>query len=128
MEMTPAVMIEKYLQLRRKVDEIKEKHKTELAPFLKVMEQLEAGLLDHLNQAGTDSTHAKAGTAYKNTVTSVTVQDWAKTLDYIKETNSWDLLEARVSKTGALEIVEETKEPIPGVQITQVIVLRVRAS
>jgi hypothetical protein len=120
-------MIEKYLELRRAVDTIKEKHKVELAPYVEVMTQLENELLSHLNQAGVDSTKSSKGTAYKSTATSVTVADWPKTLAYIREHELWDLLEARVAKSAAVEIIEETKRAIPGVQISQAVVLRVRA-
>src|SRR5262245_55048992 len=126
--MTPAVMIEKYLQLRNKVDAIKQQHKDQLEPYTTVMEQLENELLKHLNTAGVNSTNAPAGTAYKSTATSVTVSDWPKTLEHIRTNNLWDLLEARVGKTAAVEIIEETKKPIPGVTVSQAVVLRVRAA
>jgi hypothetical protein len=125
--MTPAQMIERYLQLRAKVAQIEERHKGELAPFTKVREQLENLLLAHLNESGADSTKCPAGTAYKSTATSVTVKDWAATLSFIQANNLWDLLEARVSKTAVVETIEETKKPVPGVQISRATVLRVRA-
>jgi hypothetical protein len=128
MTLTPADMIEKYLQLRNKVNKIEAKHKEELAPYTKVREQLENLLLAHLNDTGTDSAKCKAGTAFKSTATSVTVKDWTATLTYIKDNNLWDLLEARVSKTATVEIIEETKKPVPGVQISRATVLRVRAT
>ena len=46
--------------------------------------------------------------------------------EFIREGEHWDLLEARVSKTVDLEMVTETERPIPGVNITQTAVLRVR--
>lgn len=125
--MTPGELIKNYLQLRRKVEEIKERHKDELSPFTNVMEMIEAKLLDHLNTTGADNLKAPAGTAYKSTSTSVTVSDWAQTLAFIRKHDLWDLLEARVAKTAALETIEERKAPIPGVKIDQAIVLRVRA-
>lgn len=125
--MTPADMIEKYLALRAKVAKIEARHKEELSPYTTVREQLENLLLAHLNDTGTDSAKCKAGTAYKSTTTSVTVKDWPSTLAYIQEHQLWDLLEARVSKTATVEIMEERKQPVPGVQITRAVVLRVRA-
>ena len=125
--MTPAKMIENYLALRNKVSKIEERHKTELMPYAKMREQLENLLLAHLNDTGTDSAKCAAGTAFKSTATSVTVKDWPATLTYIKDNNLWDLLEARVNKTAAVEIIEEIKKPIPGVQIARATVLRVRA-
>jgi len=126
--MTPATMIEKYIELRRYGSTIKAKHEEELAPIAEAMRAIETELLRHLNEAGTDSMKCKQGTAYKSTVTSVTVQEWQQTLSFIIDNKHWDLLEARVSKGVALDIVDTTKKPIPGVQITQAVALRVRAS
>lgn len=125
--MTPAVMIEKYIKLRNKLDQIKGEHKKQLEPFLAIQSQLENVLLDYLNQNNLQSVNGEAGTAYKSVMTSVTVKDWPRTLEYIQTNQLWDLLEARVSKTAALEVIDETKKPVPGVQVAQAVVVRVRA-
>lgn len=125
--MTPAQMIEKYLQLRQKLRNIEAAHKSELAPYLEMKEQLELAMLDHLNQNGLESTRCEVGTAFKSTVTSVVVRDWPRTLDFIRDNQMWDLLEGRVAKSAAVEIVEEMEQPIPGVEISQATVLRVRS-
>jgi hypothetical protein len=126
--MTPAKMIESYLKLRRKMSEVDDRHKEELRPFMELKEQLETELLRYLNTAGLDSTKCEAGTAYRSTSTSVSVKDWRATLEFIKTNELWDLLEARVAKTAAVELTDERKAPIPGVEISQATVLRVRAS
>jgi len=128
MPMTPADMTRRYLQLRAHIKQLEDKHKKELEPFLDMKFRLETALLDHLNQTGLDSTKCPDGTAFKSTVTSVSVKDWAATLDYIRQHELWDLLEARVSKTAAVEIINDTHTPIPGVEITSATVLRVRTS
>jgi hypothetical protein len=126
--LTPATMIEKYIALRNKVDQIKSKHADELAPYTNTMQAIENELLRHLEETKLDSIKGDRGTAYKQTATSVTVKDWATTLAWIREQEAWDLLEARVAKTAAVTTIEEMKKPIPGVQITRAVVLRVRTS
>ena len=128
MPMTPAEMTRRYLQLRARIKQIEDKHKEELAPFLDVKFQLETALLDYLNQTGLDSTKSPEGTAFKSTVTSVTVKDWPRTLKFIQDNALWDLLEARVSKSAALEVIADNGRAIPGVEITQATVLRVRTA
>ena len=96
--MTPAEMTKRYLQLRERIKQIEDKHKAELAPYLDMKFQLETALLDHLNQNGLDSTKCSDGTAFKSTVTSVTVRDWPATLGYIRKHNLWDLLEWSATK------------------------------
>jgi hypothetical protein len=126
--MTPAQMIEKYIALRNKLAEIKGKHVDEITPYINLMQTLEAELLRHLNSTKLDAINAPRGTAYKQTATSVTVDDWSQTLDFIRDQRLWDLLEARVAKNAVLEVMEQTKKSIPGVKISQAVVLRVRAS
>jgi hypothetical protein len=126
--MTPHDMIEKYIQLRNKVAKIKEEHTEQLKPYADVMMQIEGELLRHLGENQLDSIKSEDGTAYKQVVTSVTVDNWALALTYIKDNELWDLLEARVAKNATLTVMEETKKPVPGVKISQAQVLRVRAT
>jgi hypothetical protein len=126
--MTAAAMIEKFIQLRDKIDEIKKKQAEQLKPYQEVMQKLEGMLMLELERAGVDNMKCDAGTVFKSTSTSVTVQHWSETLKYIQETEAWDLLEARVSKTAAKAIIEESGHPIPGVNVNEAIVLRVRRS
>lgn len=128
MPMTPAEMTRRYLQIRTRIKQIEEKHKAELAPYLDVKFQLETALLDHLNINGLDSTKCPGGTAFKSTVTQVSVKNWAETLKFIQKHKHWELLEARVAKTAAVDLINDTGSPIPGVDLTQATVLRVRSS
>ena len=126
--MTPDQLIEKYIKLRNRVAEIKDRHTEELRPFTAVMQQIESTLLRHLAETDLNAVKGDAGTAYRQVATSVTVADWDRALAYVREHEAWDLLEARVSKTAALTMIEESQQPIPGVKISQVLVLRVRAN
>lgn len=126
--MSAADMIAKYIQLRDKKKEIEDKHKEELRPYNNLIEKLDGMLMHELERAGVDNMKCDAGTVFKSTSTSVGVQHWPETLKYIQENEAWDLLEARVSKTAAKAIIEETGQPIPGVSVSEAIVLRVRRS
>ena len=126
--LTPAAKIAYYIKLRDKIAAVKDAQAAQLKPFTDAMKLLESGILADLSAAGVDSMKSDAGTAYTVVHTSATVPEWSKTLDYIREHEAWELLEARVSKTAALAIVEETGAPIPGVKITQAVTLNVRRS
>lgn len=126
--MSAASMIEKYIALRDRVKTIKDAHSEQLKPFNDAMNTLEGLLLAELDKADLSSMKAEAGTVYKSTETSVVVKDWPATFGYIQANELWDLLEARVSKTATLTTVQETGKPVPGVQISQATVLRVRRS
>lgn len=128
MAMTLDTMVEKYIALRDKVAIIKKEQTDALAPYNVAMGQLEAFMLDMLNQNGAESTRTAHGTVYKTTRTSTKVVDWSATLDFIKTREAWDLLEARVSKTAAEAIIQETQAPIPGVTTSREIAIGVRRS
>jgi hypothetical protein len=126
--MSVAELTQKYLALRRRKDQLIEIHKEALHPFNDMLATLANLILAELNSAGVTSMSSPDGTVYKSTETSVTVKDWPATLSYILAQQAWDLLEARVSKTAVLTVMNETDEPIPGVNVTQESVLRVRRS
>lgn len=119
-------MIDKYIRLRDKTKAIKERHVEELAPYAKAMDVLEAWMLEALNNARLQSMKSAHGTAYKTTRTSAKVTDWPAVLAFIKTREAWDLLEARVSKLAAQSIIDETGQPIPGVETASEIVVNVR--
>ena len=119
-------MVEKFVQLRDKVAEIKKRQTDEMAPYNATMGTLEAWMLDALNATGTESARTKHGTVFKSTRTSTKVMDWTATLNFIREVGAWDLLEARVSKTAAEAIMTETQQPIPGLSVSRETTLNVR--
>lgn len=121
-------MIQRYLALRRRKEQLQEMHKKQLSPFNDMLSTLANLILAELNAAEVHSMSSPDGTVYKSTETSVTVKNWGATLSYIQTHQAWDLLEARVSKTAALMVMEETGEAIPGVSMSQESVLRVRRS
>ena len=118
--------VEKFIALRDRKAQIIERHKAELAPYNDAMGRLEGLLLDALNTAHLDAMKAPAGTFFRKVTTSVTVSSWSETLAYIREHELWDLLEARVSKTMAQQIIEDTDAAIPGVIVRQVAEVQVR--
>ena len=123
---TPERAIELYIAVRDRKRDMEAAHKEALKPLDTALERLELTLLAQLDEAGVERVGSKLGTAYKITRTSATVSHWSETLAYIQEHEAWELLEARVNKTAALAIMEETKEPIPGVTVRREHTVNVR--
>lgn len=119
-------VIAAYVKLRDQKNELKRKHKEELAPFNEKMSKLEGWLLRDLQNRGTKSERTDAGTAYITTVSSATVKDRDEYLNFVREKEMWDLIENRVSKTVVQDYLEETGELIPGVNFEQTQEVRVR--
>ena len=119
-------IVQKYIALRDKRDEVRKTHKEVEARFKTGLDFLGDQLLKVLDQLGAEHVACASGTAIKTMKTSATVQDWQQTLAYIQENGAWDLLEARVSKIAAEMIINETQQPIPGVKISQMVDVSVR--
>lgn len=128
MAMTLDAMVDAYVKLRDKVATIKKEQTDALAPYNVAMAKLEAAMLDTLNQNNAESVRTEHGTVYKTSRTSAKVTEWSATLEFIKTNNLWELLEARVSKTAAEAIIQETQQPIPGVTTSREIAIGVRRS
>ncbi len=118
--------VAKYVELRDKVAAIKKQQVEALAPFNAAMSVLENWMLDDLNQSGAESMRTTAGTCYKAKRTTAKVHAWSETLQFILEKQAYELLEARVSKTAAQAILEETGQPVPGVAIETETTVNVR--
>ena len=119
-------MVAKYIALRDKTDAIKKVHQAELAKYNLALGTLEGWMLNVLNTNHAESMRAEAGTAYTSTIASAKVEDWDAVLEFVKVNDAWDLLEHRVSKLAAEAIIQETKQPIPGVSIDRSVRLYVR--
>lgn len=119
-------MIGRYVRLRDKKKELNAAHNKEIAKYDQAMNTLEAWLLEHMNQTNLSSLRGAAGTAYRTRRTSATVSDWNAFIAYVRENDAWDLLEHRVAKLAAEAVVEETKAPIPGVDMSSEVCVNVR--
>lgn len=115
-----------YVRVRDRKKDIEARHVEELAPVNQMLERLEAYMLDLMDQAGLQSIKSPHGTAFKSRRTTAKVLEWDATLGYILEYEAWDLLERRVSKKAVEAIIEETQQPIPGVEVSTEIVINVR--
>jgi hypothetical protein len=137
---TNDVLVEKFVALRDKIAEIKKRQATELAKFNVVLATLEGWLLDELNTSKSQSIKTENGTFFRTTRMSVTVEKWTETLQWIKDHDAWDLLEARVSKTALDAVMKDLEQQVlagtlpntpgnlivPGVKITKEQGLNVR--
>lgn len=118
-----------YIKTRNTIDEIKEAHSMQLAPYKAAIEKMESYLLNFLNVSGGSSFQAKGiGTVFKQDVVSCSVKDWDATLAWIKANSAWEFLERRVSKSVVQEFAASQGQVPPGVDITTTIEVRVRKS
>lgn len=108
-------LVEGYVKLRDRKSAIEAKHKEELAPIRKLMDEVEAKMLAAMMETNTTSLKTKAGTAYQTTRVSATVADRDAFKTYCTDNDAWELADIRAGKTAIRAMVEETGELPPGI-------------
>lgn len=121
-------IVEKYIKVRDKRSLLKAERDRELAKFDELQDKLEALLLAKFQELGVESIRTEAGTAYASLRTSVSAADPDAFFTFIRETESFDLLERRPSKTAIEQYRESTGELPPGINWSQTRVVNFRKS
>lgn len=118
----PDVLVEAYLKLRRMRDEIRKKEKV----INVKMEMLSNVILLKLADLHIDSFKAGGANVYRYELTTTQLADRDQFLEHIINTGSWNLLDLRSNKDGALEYEANNNQPPPGVVINRTLKLGVR--
>lgn len=124
------VLLDRYVKLRDKKDQIVSAHKKEVAKFDEALERIENVLLRMMNETGTESVRTIYGTAYKTRKTSAVVADWDCVSDWVKDEpdERWSMLEKRVSKSFVEAYREAHNDLPPGVDWREEIAVNVKRS
>jgi hypothetical protein len=104
-----------YVRLRDKKAEIEARHKEELAPLRKMMDDIEAKMLQAMQESNATSFKTTAGTAYKTSRTSATVADRSTFKEWIVCEDAWEFADLRANKTAVAAYRDETGELPPGI-------------
>lgn len=127
MKLSEAVKL--YIQLRDKKAEIKAEYDAKIAAIDEKLDKLEAKLLQVFNETGIDSVKTEFGTAYTTTRTSVTLADRDTFLAFVKETDNFNLLELRPSRSAVPEFAAANGGELPpGVNMRVERVVNIRRS
>jgi hypothetical protein len=127
-EMTFDEAARRYTRVRQKIDELEAAHKTTLAPFKEAKELLESWFTAKAQEEGLSSVPTKLGLVYWSTHHNASVASREALFSHCKQHDSWDLIEARASKTGVKAYVEAHGEAPPGVNFSSVRVFNFRKS
>lgn len=114
MQYSATEVIEKYLQLRRRKEEIERRAKEEVAEVKGKMEILENYILSVLNEMGADNIKVQGvGTAYLSTKDFVSVQDGAALREHILTSGDLELLNMAANKTAVREYMARNGGHLP---------------
>lgn len=108
-------VIKTYVTLRDQQAAMSARHREEMEPLNRDMQDIEAALAAVMDEQKVDKLGTNFGTAYFSETTSCTVDDREAFFDFVFENQRRDLLEARVSKTAFLE----TGGDAPGVKVSR---------
>lgn len=127
-QLTPAERVAAYIRLRDYKKAAEEEFKNSLKRVNDAMEKLEGELLNDLNASGANSLSCDAGTVYKNTQLSATVENREAFREYVVKNDLWEAMDIKANKTFVKEFMEREGTPLPGVKVTQIATVGVRRS
>ena len=104
-----------YMKLRSQKEAIEAEVKDRVSGIKAKMEKLEAWIKEQADSQGVTSFKTKHGTAFLTTTDYANVADWDAVLNFIRENESYDMLEKRISKIAVRGYIEANKAVPPGV-------------
>jgi len=124
--MSPGQATEAYIKLRDMKKQKDDEHKESLKKLVAAMDKIEAGILEFLQTSGANSIASDAGTAYKSTQLSATVEDKELFMAFVKETDQYEALDVKANKTFVRDYMDENQETPPGVKVSQMATIGVQ--
>ena len=110
--------VAQYVQMRDLIKVKENEHKELLAPYKKALEDLNAVLLNHLNDIGGNSLNTDAGTVYKKEKKSASLTDPAAFMSYVIDNAAYDLLDRKANVTAVSAFIKENGTQPPGVNFS----------
>ena len=125
--LTPASVIKKYIELRRKVEAITEAANKEAKPFDDAMKVLGNWLMAYLAESGANNVRTDFGTAYTATRSQAKVIDRDAFIDFIAAGN-WEMANVTADRGQVETWLEEHNGALPpGVEVNRIKVVQVRS-
>lgn len=112
------IATERYLAVRKEVDELEREHKAAKAKLTEKMVALENWITAKAQEDGLDTIKTPSGTGYWSTHHTATVGSREEFFRFCKEHDAWDMVESRASKTGVKSYIEANGAPPPGVNFS----------
>lgn len=119
-------LIQRTIELRDKLDEMKAAYDTAKQPFDDAMQKINEELAARLHDAGAKSLKFAAGTATRFDTQTATCHDWAALDKWVIANERLDLLPRKLNTTPIKEMLDNGETPPPGVQIMTQASVRVR--
>jgi len=117
---------EKYLWVRKQIDDLEKAHKAEKAKLMEKLLMLEGWITTKAQEDGLETIKTPFGNGYWSTHHTATVASREDFFSFCKENDAWDMVESRASKLGVKSYIEATGAPPPGVNFSSTRVFNLR--
>jgi hypothetical protein len=112
------IAVERYLNVRKEIDEMEREHKAAKAKLTEKLVALENWITAKAQEDGLETIKTPYGTGYWSTHHTATVGSREEFFRFCAEHNAWDMVESRASKTGVKSYIEANGAPPPGVNFS----------
>lgn len=117
---------EKYLAVRKEIEDLERAHKESKGKLTEKLVALENWITAKAQEDGLETVKTPAGTGYWSTHHTATVGSREEFFTFCKEHDAWDMVESRASKTGVKSYIEANGAPPPGVNFSSTKVFNMR--
>jgi hypothetical protein len=119
--------VDNYIKLRDRKRELEAAAKEQVAPFIKLMGEIETQLLAYMQQTGVDSVATPGGTAYQSTVPRATIKDGAAFREWVINNDEFDLVDWKANPRAVQEYIANSRgQTPPGVNASTFTTVRFR--
>lgn len=112
------IAVERYLNVRKEIEDIEREHKAAKAKLTEKLVALENWITAKAQEDGLETIKTPYGTGYWSTHHTATVGSREEFFRFCAEHNAWDMVESRASKTGVKSYIEANGAPPPGVNFS----------
>lgn len=121
-------LVRAFVELRKVVKEIEDRHKQELAKPLRLKELLTEELLEGLASTGQEMARTQYGTVSAAVRVTPSCSDPNLFIAYVRENDAYELMDRRPNGTACAEFAREHGQLPPGVKVSSVRYINVRAA
>lgn len=121
-------LVRAFVELRKKTKEIEDRHKQELAKPLRLKELLTEELLEGLASTGQEMARTQYGTVSAAVRVTPSCSDPNLFIAYVRENDAYELMDRRPNGTACAEFAKEHGQLPPGVKVSSVRYVNVRAA
>lgn len=118
--------VAQYVRTRDAIKAANEKHEESIRPLVELQNMLTGWLQNFMDTAGAENVKTAHGTCYSSTRYTASLADPEAFMKFVRDTNSFDLLDRKANVTAVKDYVAEKDCLPPGVNLSAIKTVGVR--